>query len=145
MNIGRVDLIGYAIGLLSVLISIILYKRSQRKHKERLTRLLDPYVIHQDLLKCRERIRRGAPPKILQLLRRSDPSLYGLHDLRILQRTIRNVQKYILVVRSENYTEYERLLAEAMDFLTNGEPAQGIKVLDEAIALLAAEAKVLSE
>jgi hypothetical protein len=137
MSFDPTSLIGYAIGSLSIAISIILHIRSLRKQKERLVRLLDPHVIHQDLLTCRNRILSGKPPWFYRIVHRSDYALYGLHDLRILQQTIKNVQKYILVVRSENYNEYERLLAEALQFLRDGNSDKGIKLLDEAIALLA--------
>jgi hypothetical protein len=140
-----VDLIGYAIGVLSVVVSITLHLHSQKKHREQLARLLDPHVIHQDLVRCRKRILRKKVPLYLRISRPAMNGLYGLHDLRILQHTIKNVQKYVLVVRSENYNEYERLLAEAVVFLRDGHPDKGLEVLDEAIALLAAEAKVLSD
>lgn len=139
------DYLGYAIGLLSIIISVILYKRSQKKHKERLARLLDPHIIHQDLLKCRQKIIRHNSKFIGGFLKILQPSTDTLHELRILQQTIRNVQRYILVVRSENYEQYDRLLAEALEFLKGGEYQTGIQTLNEAIALLAAEARVMSE
>ena len=139
-----VDLIGYAIGIVSIVLSIIFYRRSQRKHKERLARLLDPHVVHQDLLRCRKKITHNIPT-LMSFLHLSNPIDDGIQDLAILQQTIRNVQRYVLVVRSENYEQYDTLLAQALDNFQNGNGDEGIKTLDKAIVLLAAEAKVWGE
>jgi len=95
MNLGITDFIGYIIGLISIIMSVVFYRRSQRKHRERLARLLDPHVIHQDLIRCRDKIASGSG--LRRIIDRPDE---GIEDLAILQQTIQNVQKYVLVVRS---------------------------------------------
>jgi len=144
INVESIDLIGYAIGIISIVLSIIFYRISQRKHKERLARLLDPHVFHQDLLRCREKISKDIPiyKKLLNFFHNNED---GIQDLAILQQTIQNVQRYILVVRSENYEQYGTLLTQALDYFETGENDEGIKTLDKAIVLLAAEARVLGE
>jgi|SRR6185295_15180711 len=137
-------LIGYALGILSIIVSFVLHRRAQSKHKERLARLLDPHVVLQNLVLCRNRIV-PAPRSFRKLLRSGTSATKGIHDLAVLHQTIRNVQKYVLVVRSESYEQYDTLLAQALDHLMNGNTEEGLKILDSAIILLAAEAKVLGE
>ncbi len=142
MNLGITDFIGYIIGLISIILSIVFYRRSQKKHRERLARLLDPHIIHQDLLRCRDKIASGSSKGWLRIFNQTNK---GIEDLAILQQTIQNVQKYVLVVRSENYEQYDTLLAQALDYFENGANEEGIAILNKAIVLLAAEARVLGD
>jgi hypothetical protein len=144
MNVSLKEWIGYVIGLASIAISITLHVRSNRRHRERLARLLDPHVIQQNLEKCRAKIESGSGSKVKRFLLPSAKTS-GLHDLAVLHQTLRNVQKYVLVVRSESYTSYDTQLAEAVTLLKEGKTDDALSRLDEVIVRLSAEAKVLGE
>ena len=141
MIVAGVDIIGYAIGILSILLSILFYFQSQRRHRERLARLLDPHVVHQDLVRCRRRIARSSAG-IYSIL---DPTKNTIEAFAIHHETIRAVLKYVLGVRSENFDNYDTLLEQAQDCFDNNRKEEGLKILDQVIILLAAEAKVLGE
>lgn len=142
MPIDVSEWIGYAIGVISVVLSVIFHRISQRRNRERLARLLDPHVIHQRLLRCRNAIHRENSTKVLHRLFARGT---GVYELAVLHEVIRNVQKYVLVVRSEHYEQYDTLLAEAREYLQNGQSSEGLRVLNEALIRLEAEAKVLGE